>query len=107
MVKVGKTNQSIFNYERCLYEDYKCKILFEYVYLGIFYEEPGKVIDHYFHDRLIRIPTSKYFIFNYTDFEDNIRVSQEFYLMTEEFLVAMQELLTNYCEAHRQPTPAK
>jgi hypothetical protein len=28
IVKVGKTNKSIFDYERCLYEDYKCKILF-------------------------------------------------------------------------------
>lgn len=38
VVKVGKTNQSIIDYERRLYEDYKCKILFEHVYLGIFYE---------------------------------------------------------------------
>jgi hypothetical protein len=28
IIKVGKTNKSIIDYEKCLYEDYKCKILF-------------------------------------------------------------------------------
>lgn len=77
IVKVGKTDKSIFDYERQLHEDYCKKILFEHVYLGIFKKpESGDDIDNYFHDRLTAIPNSKYFIFNYTEFESNTKVSQ-------------------------------
>lgn len=40
-------------------------------------------IDKYFHEKLVMIPKSKYFIYNYHETEQDTRVSQEFYLLTD------------------------
>ena len=102
MIKVGKTDKSIQEYESCLYHDYKSKILFKYVYLGIFERESNWAdIDKHFHDRLVSLPKSKYFVFNYHETEQDTRVSQEFYLLTEEFVEKMGELLREYCKTHK------
>ena len=102
VVKVGKTDKSILEYESCLYQDYKSRILFKYVYLGIFEKIPGEAdIDKYFHEKLIIIPKSKYLIFNYRDTEEETRVSQEFYLLTDEFITEMQRLLQDFCQKRK------
>lgn len=50
VVKVGKTDKSIYDYESCLYQDYKSKILFKHVFLGIFEKKPNTAdIDKFFH----------------------------------------------------------